>query len=396
MEASGEDSPPLPLQAVKAELLEKLSRFDDAIEAWEVIEARDPSFRNAAERVAELRAKQAPAAAPADAQAESRYEILEELGRGAMGVVYKARDKHLGRIVALKRLTENLRGHPTAIAFFEREARAAAALNHPNIVTVYDAGSESGHYFITMEFLQGTTLDSILRARGAMAAPIVAAIAMQVCAGLHYAHTARIVHRDIKTANLFYTRERIVKIMDFGLAKMVEEVRKGATVIGGTPFYMAPEQAAGEIGRPPRRPVCARCHPVRALDQERAVPRGRRELPPPQHARARPARAQARDPRGDGPAGDEADGQAARGALPERGRSCKRAPADRGVGLGKGPSGSARIRPCRTSISSCATLPSSTAPARPLSRATWGFAATASPRSARSRRAARASSTRAV
>ncbi len=246
LEVSGEDSPPLPLQAVKAELLEKLSRFDDAIEAWEVIEARDPSFRNSAERVAELRAKHAPAAAPADAQAESRYEILEELGRGAMGVVYKARDKHLGRTVALKRLTENLRGHPTAIAFFEREARAAAALNHPNIVTVYDAGSEGGHYFITMEFLQGTTLDSILRARGAMAAPIVAAIGMQVCAGLHYAHTARIVHRDVKTANLFYTRERVLKIMDFGLAKMVEEVRKGATVIGGTPFYMAPEQAAGE------------------------------------------------------------------------------------------------------------------------------------------------------
>jgi serine/threonine-protein kinase len=171
---------------------------------------------------------------------------MEELGRGAMGVVFKARDKHLGRIVALKRLTENLRGHPTAVAFFEREARAAAALNHPNIVTVYDAGSDSGQYFITMEFLQGTTLDSILKARGAMPAPIAAAIGMQVCAGLQYAHNARIIHRDIKTANLFYTRERIVKIMDFGLAKMVEEVRKGATVIGGTPYYMAPEQAAGD------------------------------------------------------------------------------------------------------------------------------------------------------
>ena len=249
LESQGESESALPLRSVKAELLEKLERFDEALEAWEAIEARAPKFRNAAERAAALRTKLQPQpepAAPAAAAVESRYEILEELGRGAMGVVYKARDKHLGRIVALKRLTENLRGHPTAIAFFEREARAAAALNHSNIVTVYDAGNEAGHYFITMEFLQGTTLDTILRARGAMAAPIAAAIAMQVCAGLQYAHAARIIHRDIKTANLFYTRERIVKIMDFGLAKMVEEVRKGATVIGGTPFYMAPEQAAGE------------------------------------------------------------------------------------------------------------------------------------------------------
>ncbi|MFI5317403.1 MAG: serine/threonine-protein kinase, partial [Myxococcota bacterium] len=236
-----------------AELLEKLGRFDAALEVWHAVEARDPKLADSAARAAAQREKLEPAAAPraapaapAQPAAQSRYAIHEELGRGARGVVFKARDKHLGRVVALKRLTESLRGHPTAVAFFEREARAAAALNHPNIVTVYDAGNESGQYFITMEFLQGTTLDTILRARGAMAAPVAAAIGMQVCAGLHYAHTSRIIHRDIKTANLFYTRERTVKIMDFGLAKMVEEVRKGATVIGGTPFYMAPEQAAGE------------------------------------------------------------------------------------------------------------------------------------------------------
>ena len=315
---------------MKAELLEKLGRFDDAIEAWEVIEARDPQLPQLG-RAGRRAAREAGAGRRRrpTAQAESRYEILEELGRGAMGVVYKARDKHLGRTVALKRLTENLRGHPTAIAFFEREARAAASLNHPNIVTVYDAGSESGHYFITMEFLQGTTLDSILRARGAMAAPIVAAIGMQVCAGLHYAHAARIVHRDVKTANLFYTRERVVKIMDFGLAKMVEEVRKGATVIGGTPFYMAPEQAAGESVDHRADLYALGVTLFELLTKSVPFRAGDVTLPPPQHARARPARAQARDPRGDGPAGDEADGQAARGALPERGRSCKRAPADR-------------------------------------------------------------------
>jgi serine/threonine-protein kinase len=112
---------------------------------------------------------------------------------------------------------------------------------------VYDAGQENGHYFITMEHLKGTTLEQILKQRGAMTAQIVASLGVQICAGLHYAHTNKIIHRDIKTANLFFTRERVVKIMDFGLAKMVEEVRKAATVIGGTPYYMAPEQAAGDV-----------------------------------------------------------------------------------------------------------------------------------------------------
>src|SRR5262249_35793102 len=158
---------------------EKLGRGEDALEVWESIEARAPKFRNAAERVTALRtkleaaeaAKNTPVPTPAPAPTESRYEIQEELGRGAMGVVFKARNKHLGRTAAWKRLTETLRGPPTAVSFFEREARAAAALNHPNIVVVYDAGSESGQYFITMEYLQGTTLESILKARGAMAAP---------------------------------------------------------------------------------------------------------------------------------------------------------------------------------------------------------------------------------
>ncbi|MEX2208260.1 MAG: protein kinase [Myxococcota bacterium] len=253
VELEGGEQAPLQLRSLLARLLETLGRGVDALTVWESIESRDAAFQDASARVAGLRAKHRPqpapaASAPASAPAagESRYEILEELGRGAMGVVYKARDTRLGRVVALKRLTDNLRGHPTAIAFFEREARSAAALSHPNIVVVYDAGQENGHYFITMEHLQGTTLEQILKQRGAMSAQIVASLGVQVCAGLHYAHTNKIIHRDIKTANLFFTRERIVKIMDFGLAKMVEEVRKGATMISGTPYYMAPEQALGE------------------------------------------------------------------------------------------------------------------------------------------------------
>jgi len=133
-----------------------------------------------------------------------------------MGVVFKARDRHLGRIVALKRLTDNLQQHPTAVQYFEREARSAAALNHTNIVTVYDAGKENGSYFISMEFLEGSPLDVILEKRGALAAPTVARLGMHVAAGLHYAHHKKIIHRDIKTANLFFTQDKVVKIMDFG------------------------------------------------------------------------------------------------------------------------------------------------------------------------------------
>jgi serine/threonine protein kinase len=177
---------------------------------------------------------------------ESRYEIIDEVGRGGMGVVYKAKDTHLGRIVALKRLPENLRQHPTAVKFFEREARSAAILNHPNIVTVFDAGQENGTYFITMELLEGTPLDEVMTKHKVLPPVVVARLGVQIATGLQFAHRNKIIHRDIKTANLFLTRDKIVKIMDFGLAKMVEEVRKGATVIGGTPYYMAPEQASGK------------------------------------------------------------------------------------------------------------------------------------------------------
>jgi serine/threonine protein kinase len=176
----------------------------------------------------------------------SRYELAAQIGSGGMGIVYRARDRRLGRDVALKRMPDNLKDHPRAVELFLREARAAAALNHPNIVTVYDVDMESGVYFITMELLEGTTLSDLIRARGRLLPVDVARLGLQVCSGLAYAHAHRIIHRDIKSSNLFLTSERVVKIMDFGLAKMLEEVRRSTTVLGGTPYYMAPEQAAGE------------------------------------------------------------------------------------------------------------------------------------------------------
>jgi serine/threonine-protein kinase len=163
-----------------------------------------------------------------------------------MGVVFKARDKRLGRLVALKQLPENLRDHPTAVELFRREARAAAVLTHPNIVTLFDADEEDDKFFITMELLEGAPLQRIVRSEGPIAPSRCARVGIQVAAGLQYAHARGIIHRDIKTANLFWTRDRVVKIMDFGLAKMMEEVRRSNTVLGGTPYYMAPEQTEGD------------------------------------------------------------------------------------------------------------------------------------------------------
>jgi tRNA A-37 threonylcarbamoyl transferase component Bud32 len=210
-----------------------------------------PRLRERAERVEEavaaaLRADAAGAdAGPAAPAAASRYELLGEIGRGGMGVVYRARDKRLDRIVALKRLPENLRDHPRAVELLLREARSAARLNHLHIVTVYDVDQEDGGYFLTMEFLEGQPLNAILRRRKRFAPKEAVWLARQAATGLAYAHERQVVHRDVKTSNLFLTRSNAIKIMDFGLAGAIQEVRKRATLIGGTPAYMAPEQATG-------------------------------------------------------------------------------------------------------------------------------------------------------
>ena len=176
---------------------------------------------------------------------QKRYEIVRELGRGGMGVVYLARDSVLEREVAYKVLPEGLRGNPNALKNFLREAKAAAQLNHPNIVTVYDAGESEHGFYMAMELVEGTTLKEILRQRGAVSANAAVYILRQMASALQYAHGRKVVHRDIKTANTMWTTEKHVKIMDFGLAKLMEEVRNATTMISGTPFYMSPEQTLG-------------------------------------------------------------------------------------------------------------------------------------------------------
>ena len=149
------------------------------------------------------------------------FEVLEPLGAGGMGEVYRARDSRLGRIVAVKVLRPDVAADPDRIERFEREARAASALNHPNIVTIYDVGVEGGTSYIAMEWVDGSALrDLVARARP-QAIPTVVSIGAQIAEGLGVAHAAGIVHRDLKPENVMVTADGLVKILDFGLAKLV-------------------------------------------------------------------------------------------------------------------------------------------------------------------------------
>jgi predicted Ser/Thr protein kinase len=179
-------------------------------------------------------------------QTVGRYEITGELGRGAMGVVYKAMDPTIGRTVALKTMRLDVHGLDAQemVRRFQNEARAAGVLNHPNIVTIYDAGEHEGIFYIAMEFIEGTTLHELLAEKRVLPTEEVVGLARQICRGLDYAHSNGIVHRDVKPANIMITANGTVKIMDFGIAKTGGQVTNTGQVLG-TPNYMSPEQVKG-------------------------------------------------------------------------------------------------------------------------------------------------------
>lgn len=231
----------------------------EAVEIFEKILAFDYHYRDVEQRLIEVR-DLVQLLPPIETQESSvanrsvagagggqpgRYQIVGELGRGGMGIVYKAKDTALDRIVAYKVMPDSLAENMQALKNFMREAKAAAKLNHPGIVTVYDTGEQDGRYYIAMEYVDGTTLKEILRRRGVISPAGILHVVVQVSEALAYAHENRVVHRDIKSANTMWTRDKKAKIMDFGLARVVEEVRNQTTVVSGTPYYMSPEQTLG-------------------------------------------------------------------------------------------------------------------------------------------------------
>ena len=179
-----------------------------------------------------------------------RYQLLDELGRGAMGVVYRAHDPVIGRDVAVKTMHLAADGsganRPEFLSRFQTEARAAGILTHPNIVVVYDAGEEDGTFYITMELVEGRSLHSLLEEHQSFPLPRAVKIIEQAGAALDYAHKHNIIHRDVKPANLMITADDTVKVTDFGTAKILRFNTTQTAAVIGTPSYMSPEQIKGK------------------------------------------------------------------------------------------------------------------------------------------------------
>ncbi len=181
-----------------------------------------------------------------------RYQLKEQLGSGGMAVVYKARDLMLERSVAIKVLRDDFSKDPAFRERFRQEAKAAANLSHPNIVTVHDFGIDQGYLFIVMEYIPGISLKELIQNHGRFSPKACVRLIIQACAGIGYAHRAGLVHCDVKPQNMLVTPDNRLKVTDFGIARALASIdpREHTEIIWGSPQYFSPEQASGNSPSP--------------------------------------------------------------------------------------------------------------------------------------------------
>ncbi len=189
---------------------------------------------------------------PGETLLNQRYELVAQQGSGGLSVIYRALDRKLGRIVAVKILRPNLTKEPAFLEKFQQEARFVAMMSHPNIVTVHDVGSDGATHYIVMEMIEGDDLKKLIKARGGLPFDKALDYGIQICAGLGFAHRSQLVHADVKPQNILLNREGVLKVTDFGIAQAYTDTmpQTRSDVVWGSPHYFAPEQAKGEKPSP--------------------------------------------------------------------------------------------------------------------------------------------------